>query len=332
MFGYETEELAGTEIRLILPDLGAKLSALHLRTNNRIHSCKEAIGRRSNGEAFPVELNLAQTTHQGSPIFVGSARDLSEKYRAEARLKRLQVDRLAAMGGIAAGLAHELNQPLSATKTYLKVIERLVEHPNKAHPVRIEDALARASEQVERAGRIISSLRGLAAQGEPNMLIQSLHRLIEQICEGFAGTFADLRVVAILELGASNDTVLVDGVQIQQVLSNLMKNAIEAMTKTQFRRLTISTSVRDGDIQVDVADSGTGIPDDIKGQLFEPLPSTKDGGMGVGLPMSRVIVEAHEGRIWARDNIERGAVLSFTLPLMEGISSLMETRSQKLGR
>jgi two-component system, LuxR family, sensor kinase FixL len=327
MFGYEIEELVGAEIGSILPDLGSKLAALHPYMKNRIHSCKETTGRRSNGEDFPVELNLAQTAHQGSPIIVGSARDLSEKYRAEARLKRLQVDRLAAMGGIAAGLAHELNQPLSATKTYLKVIERLVEHPHEDHPVRIEDALARAAEQVERAGRIISSLRGLAAQGEPNMLIQSLHRLIEQICECFAGTFADLRIAVTLELGAANDTVLVDGVQIQQVLSNLMKNAVEAMTKTQCRGLTISTSIQDGDILVEVADSGTGIPENIKGQLFEPLPSTKDGGMGVGLPMSRVIVEAHEGQIWARDNIGRGAVLSFTLPLMEGIYGLMETQS-----
>jgi two-component system, LuxR family, sensor kinase FixL len=222
------------------------------------------------------------------------------------------------MGGIAAGLAHVLNQPLSATKTYLKVVSRLIETPQRDCPVPIEDVLARAGEQVERAGRIISSLRGLASQGEPNMLIQSLHELIHGICERFAGWFSDEKINLVLDLCANDDIVIVDGVQIQQVLANLIKNAVEAMLSSQVRRLTISTSVTDEErIQVDVADSGAGIPDQIKGQLFEPLPSTKEGGMGVGLPMSRVIIEAHDGRIWAHSSPERGTVLSFTLPLME---------------
>jgi two-component system, LuxR family, sensor kinase FixL len=319
MFGYEADELLGADIRLVLPEKRATdIAMLHRRRQVKAEGSRETTGRRKNGEAFPVEITLSATRHDDTPVFVGSVRDLSEKRQAEARLKQIQVDRLAAMGGIAAGLAHELNQPLSATKTYLKVAERLMAVPPDQRQVQVEDALARAAEQVERAGRIISSLRGLASHGEPNKLIQSLHGLITKTCECFAGSFKERNAEIVIDLGASKDTVLVDGVQIQQVLTNLIKNAKEAMTDSQPRRLVISTHLSDADrIRVDIADSGPGIPDQIKGQLFEPSPSTKDGGMGVGLPMSRVIIEAHYGKIWAQPNPEHGAVISFTLPLMD---------------
>lgn len=320
MFGYGEDELLGEDIGAILPEKWATDFDQH-----RIRGSKETRGQRKNGELFPAEITLAATLHDNAPLFVGSVRDLSEKYRAETRLKQIQIDRLAAMGGIAAGLAHELNQPLSAMKTYLKVAERLIEIPPEKRQLKIEEALARASAQVERAGRIISSLRGLASHGEPNKLIQSLHELIERTCECFATSFKDRNAEIVLELGASRDTVLVDGVQIQQVLTNLIKNAKEAMIDSRARRLVISTSMTgDERIRVDIADSGPGIPDHIKSQLFEPSPSTKEGGMGVGLPMSRVIIEAHDGKIWAQPNRDAGAVFSFTLPLMDAIGSYEE--------
>ncbi len=327
MFGYGVDELMGANVRSILPEkwaagFGQSRPQVGL---HKIHSCMETKGQRKNGELFPAEFLLTETRHNGARLFVTSIRDLSEKYQAEARLKQIQVDRLAAMGGIAAGLAHELNQPLSATKTYLKAAERLIRLPQNQRQVRVEDALARAAEQIERAGRIISSLRGLASHGEPNKLVQSLHAVIEKTCECFASSFQERNIRLSLHLAASKDTVLVDCVQIQQVLTNLIKNAKEAMAGTQIRRLVISTSVVDGmRIQVDVADSGPGIPGEMKSRLFEPSPSTKEGGMGVGLPMSRVIIEAHDGKIWAQPTSKKGAVVSFTLPLAEAIMSMDE--------
>jgi PAS domain S-box-containing protein len=320
MFGYGEDELLGADILSILPERWATDLSEH-----KFKASKETKGRHKTGELFPAEITLAATHHDNAPLFVGSVRDLSEKYRAETRLKQIQIDRLAAMGGIAAGLAHELNQPLSAMKTYLKVAERLIEIPPEKRQLKIEEALARASAQVDRAGRIISSLRGLASHGEPNKLILSLHELIEKTCECFSTSFKDRNAEIILDLGASKDTVLVDGVQIQQVLTNLIKNAKEAMTDAQARRLVISTrTTEDERIQIDISDSGPGIPEHIKSQLFEPSPSTKEGGMGVGLPMSRVIIEAHDGKIWAQPNRESGAVFSFTLPLMDAIGSYEE--------
>jgi two-component system, LuxR family, sensor kinase FixL len=319
MFGYDVDELLGADICSILPEKWATgFAVLGALRQSKIQARRETKGRRKNGESFPVEITLTTTRQNIGPLYVGCVRDLSEKHLAEARLKQIQIDRLAAMGGIAAGLAHELNQPLSATKTYLNVAERLIAVPPEQRQVRVEEALARAAEQVERAGRIICSLRGLASHGEPNKLIQSLHELIEKTCECFAGSLKDRNTELNLDLGASKDTVLVDGIQIQQVLTNLIKNAKEAMAESQSRRLVISTSVTEDErIRVDIADSGPGVPDRIKSQLFEPSPSTKDGGMGVGLPMSRVIIEAHDGRIWAQPDLESGAVFSFTLPLME---------------
>ncbi len=322
MFGYDVRELLGADVRLILPEkLATEFGVSYSRQRHNVRGSRETKGRRRNGEFFPVDLTLTATRHNNAPMFVGSVHDLSEKHEAEARLKRIQIDRLAAMGGIAAGLAHELNQPLAAMKTYLKIAERMVAAPPDKRPVSIEDALARAGEQVERAGRIISSLRGLASHGEPNKLIQSLHELIQKACDCYAASLGDRHISLVLNLGAEKDTVLVDGVQIQQVLINLIKNAKEAMAESKTRSLVISTSMAEGEkIQVDIADSGPGILDEIKSQLFEPSHSTKAGGMGVGLPMSRVIIEAHDGRIWAQPDLEQGAIFSFTLPLLEPVN------------
>jgi PAS domain S-box-containing protein len=319
MFGYDARELLEADIRSILPEKWATdFAVAYSPQRQKVRASMETKGRRKNGELFPVELTLTATRHNDAPMFVGSVRDLSEKHEVEARLKRIQIDRLAAMGGIAAGLAHELNQPLSAMKTYLKIAERMIDAPPDQRPVRVEDALARAAEQVDRAGRIISSLRGLASHGEPNKLIQSLHELIRKTCGCYAASLEDRHISLVLNLDAEKDTVLVDGVQIQQALINLLKNAKEAMAESKTRCLTISTSMAEGEkIRVDIADSGPGIPDEIKSQLFEPSHSAKAGGMGVGLPMSRVIIEAHDGRIWAQPDVGQGAAFSFTLPLLE---------------
>ncbi|QGM97234.1 MEDS domain-containing protein [Methylocystis parvus] len=317
IFGYEASELLGANICVALPE--KSVADLAPRPGQSAHVCKVTQGRRKNGETFPVEITVAATRYNNAPLLVASIRDLTEKHHAEARLKRIQIDRLAAMGAIAAGLAHELNQPLAATKTYLKVAERLIEAPPLEHSVSVEEALARAAAQVDRAGRIVSSLRGLTSDAEPDKTIQNLHRLIEQSCEEFARAFEENDIQLILEMGARDDRVLVDGMQIRQVLTNLFKNSMEAMAKAEAKRLTVSTIVEGEKIQVDIADTGPGVSDEVRDQLFDPLPSTKDGGMGIGLPMSRVIVEAHDGTISQRPNPEGGAILSFTLPLFESI-------------
>jgi PAS domain S-box-containing protein len=281
------------------------------------------------GACRPFEKEYLRKDGSRVPVLIGAARfegsrregvafvlDLSEKRDAEDRLRQLHLERLAAIGGMAAGLAHELNQPLTANAAYLKTAKRLLQMPSGHRPLSVEATLDKATEQIMQAGRIVSSLRRLAAHGEPDKLLHHLHELIGKTCELLAGSLKDANVRTTLRLDAKQDAVLADGVQIEQVLTNLITNAKEAMTASPRRELTISTSlVEKGMIKVDVKDTGPGVPEQIRDRLFEPALTTKDSGMGVGLPMSRIIVEAHHGKIWAWPDSENGAIFSFTLPL-----------------
>jgi two-component system CheB/CheR fusion protein len=171
---------------------------------------------------------------------------------------------------------------------------------------------------VLRAGRIIRDLRAFIAEDEPDKTIFSLHDLIREVSEMYTDGPQAHEVRLRLKLVAGNDRVIADRTQIDQVLVNLLKNAQEAMTDSASRELTIETArVENGMIRVDLTDTGAGLSKEIESRLFEPFLSTKTRGMGIGLPISRKIVEAHRGKIWARSNPDGGAIFSFTLPLAE---------------
>ena len=156
------------------------------------------------------------------------------------------------------------------------------------------------------------------SRGEPNKTIQSLHGLIREAYELILPSLKDQNISATLRLDAINDCVLADAVQIKQLLVNLMRNGKHAMAGAAKREMIVSTSSTEKDlIQVDLLDTGCGVDERLRSQLFEPVPSTKKGGMGVGLSISRTIVEAHYGKIWFQPNPEGGAIFSFTLPLAD---------------
>lgn len=242
--------------------------------------------------------------------------DISGLTRSEEYVRELHADRLRSMAEMATGLAHELNQPLSAIATYLKAIRRLLQLPLEERPASIDEALDRATDQIMRAGRIIRHLREFVADGEPNMTHESLHNLIREVFELTIGGVKDAKIQMVLALNANKDGVLVDKVQIKQVLVNLILNASEAMAACQSREITIATSLVENEmIQIDVSDTGRGLSGLDQRDPFEPFLTTKERGLGVGLSISRLIVEAHYGKIWARPNSAGGAVFSFTLPL-----------------
>jgi two-component system CheB/CheR fusion protein len=167
-----------------------------------------------------------------------------------------------------------------------------------------------------RAGRIIRHLREFVADGEPNMTHESLHNLIRDVFELTVGGVKDAKIQMVLALNANKDGVLVDKVEIKQALVNLILNASEAMAASPRREITIATSLVESEmIQVDVSDTGRGLSGLDQRDPFEPFLTTKETGLGVGLSISRLIVEAHYGKIWARPNPAGGAVFSFTLPL-----------------
>lgn len=317
LFGYEACEVIGERIDMLTPDPFRSGDEGLLAHDGSGAAGRELIGRRKDGSTFPVELTISDARFAGGLLFIGFLRDVSERRRAEAQLRRLRADRLDLMAQMAAGVAHEINQPLSAVSTYLGAARRLLQRRAQGvgAGVDVDGILASAVSQVKRAAQIVGHLRGFVNSAEPDKTLQSLHRVIDEACAaaelGHAGS-----VAVTLDLAAPNDRVIIDRVQMRQVLINLTRNAVEAMQGSDERKLVISTRlVEGGMIRADIADTGAGLSAELTHLLFEPFVTTKTHGLGVGLAVARSIVEAHHGRVWAEANPGGGAILCFTLPL-----------------
>lgn len=250
---------------------------------------------------------------------VGAMTDLTDRHRAEAEIRRMQaelvhVSRLSAMGAMASTLAHELNQPLAALANYISGAKRIVEREAIANP-HLADALVSAEVGALRAGEIVRRLRELVSRRAVSVAVEPLPQLIED-----AGVlaFVDEQLRGVrhrIELDPAAQYVHADRVQIQQVLINLIRNAIEALEGREIREVLVSTQiVPDGMVEISVADTGPGIDPADLDNLFSEFMTTKSGGMGIGLPISRTIVEAHGGKIWVGNRPEGGAMFRFTLP------------------
>lgn len=324
LFGWAAEEVIGRNVSMLMPqpyhDAHDGYLERYLKTGERriIGIGRVVVGERRDGSTFPMELSVGEMVSSERRHFTGFVRDLTERQETERRLQDLQselvhVSRLTAMGEMASALAHELNQPLSAAANYLKGSRRLLESDTPDLP-RLRDAMEKAADQTLRAGQIIRRLRDFVARGESEPRIENLPKTIEE-----AGVLALIGAVergvrVQYRIDSRVDLVLADKVQIQQVLVNLMRNAIEAMQGSDLRELTVSaTPAHDGMIEVSVADTGPGISPDIAERLFQPFFTTKSQGMGVGLSISRTIVEAHGGQIRVETNDKGGATFRFTL-------------------
>jgi two-component system sensor kinase FixL len=267
-----------------------------------------------------MHLSIGEMQSGGVPYFTGFVRDLTEHQHTQARLQELQselvhVSRLSAMGEMASALAHELNQPLAAISNYMKGSRRLLAGSLDPNATKIESALDRAAEQAIRAGQIIRRLRDFVSRGESEKRVESLSKLIEEAgALGLSGA-REQGVQLRFSLDPEHDLVLVDRVQIQQVLVNLFRNALEAMQQAPRRELTASNArLADDMIEVAVSDTGSGFTEDVRSNLFQTFFTTKATGMGVGLSISRSIIEAHGGRMWAESNPSGGATFRFSLP------------------
>jgi len=249
---------------------------------------------------------------------VGAMADMTERNRAEAEIRRVQaelihVSRLSAMGAMASALAHELNQPLAAVSNYISGARRIAgSHP--APPAALIDALNAAASGAHRAGEIVRRLRELVSRGNVAMMVEDLPRMIDEA--GVLG-FVDEKWLGIrhrVELDPRAQWVKADRVQIQQVLINLIRNAVEAMEHSQEREIVISThATGENMVEIRVTDNGPGIAPEHLDTLFSQFMTTKSGGMGIGLPICRTIVEGHGGKIWAENRPEGGARFRFTL-------------------
>src|SRR6185312_12430196 len=219
----------------------------YMRTGERriIGIGRVVVGERRDGSTFPMELAVGEMRSNNARFFTGFIRDLSERQQTEARLQELQselvhISRLTAMGEMASALAHELNQPLSAIANYMKGSRRLLEGREDDKTAMVRDAMDKAAEQSLRAGQIIRRLRDFVARGESERRMESVKKLVEEASALALVGAKDQGVRVLFRLDATVDLVLADKVQIQQVLLNLMRNAIEAMEQSDRRELVLA--------------------------------------------------------------------------------------------
>jgi len=326
LFGYAAADVLGKNVKMLMPSPYREghdgyIERYKLTNERRIIGIgRVVVGRRSDDSTFPMELAVGEMHVHDQRFFTGFIRDLTERQQTEARLQELQTElvhmsRLTAMGEMASALAHELNQPLSAIANYMKGSRRLLENRPDEGAIMLRDAMDKAADQALRAGQIIRRLRDFVARGESDRRVEDVKKLIEEASALALVGAKDKGVRVRFVFAPRLDFVLADKVQTQQVLLNLMRNAIEAMEGAETRELVVSTaSAPDNMVEISVADTGAGIAPEITAQLFQPFVTTKRQGMGVGLSISRTIIEAHGGAIEQRPNPGGGTVFSFTLP------------------
>ena len=329
LFGYRAVDAIGRNVHILMPAPYRENHDIYLQrylnTGERriIGIGRVVVGQRKNGSTFPMELAVGEMKSGNQRYFTGFIRDLTERQQTEARLQELQselvhISRLTAMGEMASTLAHELNQPLSAIANYLRGSRRLLEGVSDEKSAAMRDALDKAADQAMRAGQIIRRLRDFVSRGEGEQRLESITKLVEEASALALVGVKDRGIRVQFQFNPEIDDVLADRVQVQQVLLNLILNAMDAMEASPTRELVVAISPADGNqVKISVADSGSGIAPEIAEQLFQPFITTKRQGMGIGLSISRAIVEAHSGRIWAEPNPTGGTIFNFTLAVVK---------------
>ncbi|MBN9310656.1 PAS domain S-box protein [Devosia sp.] len=327
-FGYSPDEVIGRNISMLMPapyrEQHDGYLERYLTTGEKriIGIDRVVVGRRKDGSTFPMKLAVGEMRQGDRVYFTGFIRDLTEREESQAMLDQARSElarlaRLNELGEMASTLAHELNQPLSAIANYVQGCRRMLDRLEGDTAGRMRGALDETARQALRAGDIIRHLREFVTRGETDKGPEDINHLVEE-----AGALAlvgsrERGIKSIFDFGADGRLVVADRVQIQQVLINLMRNAIEAMRDSPEKQLVVRTRQLSPDLlQVEVEDTGPGIAEEIVPQLFQPFVTTKPNGMGVGLSISRRIIESHGGELTVETNRAGGATFAFTLPVM----------------
>jgi len=327
-FGYVEEEVVGKNVSMLMPEpYRSKHDGFidrYLNTGERriIGIDRVVVGQRKDGSTFPMKLTVGEMNSGGQIFFTGFVRDLTDRAETEARLQEIQAElarlaRINELGEMASTLAHELNQPLAAIANYVQGSRRLLARLDGPVAEQIGQAMEETARQSLRAGQIIRHLREFVTHGETERHAEDIQNLVEEAAALALVGSRELGVHTVFNFNGNASTVQVDRVQIQQVLINLMRNAMEAMRESEVRELQVNISGHDaGYVVVEVSDTGPGVSEEMSPRLFQPFVSTKAGGMGIGLSISKRIIESHGGELSTRGNERGGATFSFTLPVV----------------
>lgn len=325
MFGYDQVDVIGHNVRVLMPptdrDAHDGYISRFVRTGEKriIGIGRTVEGRRKDGTTFPLQLEVGEAKIGEERYFTGFMVDLTEKHETEAELQSLHADlahasRLSAVGTLASSLAHEINQPLTAIANYLSAARDMMDGDLVENQGLLLEALQESVAESLRAGVIVRRLREFVSRGEINRRLLSIAQVVEDATVlGMVGA-KEKGIQFSIDVEPDTNHVFVDRVQIQQVMVNLMRNAIEAMADSPRKELRIDvTSIEDDRVGIAVSDTGTGIDPEVVDRIFDPFASTKGDGMGLGLSICRTIIEAHGGTIGAEPNPGGGTIFRITL-------------------
>jgi two-component system sensor kinase FixL len=330
LFGYAADDVLGRRVDTLMPepDRSAHDGYMkhYLDTGERriIGIGREVRAQRADGSTFPIALSVGEIEGGAKRRFIGLIRDLSVQREAEEEAHRLQnrlahVGRFSLMGEMAAGLAHELNQPLSAIVNYSQAGRRLAERDGPSIDA-VSDCFGKITEQAMRAGHIIDKLRDFLRKDDVTKGTLSLNEVVMSTLNLVEADARAQGIPIVIELAGDLPSVGGDLVQLQQVLMNLTRNAVDAMrdSPNKDEGIIIRTSrPTPGEVQVSVLDHGPGVPQQLVKSIFEPFVTTKRDGLGVGLAISRTIIRGHDGELYCRRNPLGGAIFGFKLPALE---------------
>lgn len=326
IFGYHAHEVIGRNVHMLMPEPyhgehdGYLRSYIQTGKAKIIGTGREVQALHKSGTVFPIDLSIGEMRSGNNRGFIGVIRDITERHQSERQVRELtaelvHISRLSAMGQLSSSLAHELNQPLTAIMNYAEAARQMVELSGERSLPKVKEFLGKTVEQAERAGQIIRRLRSFVEKGPVERSLEELNKVVLDASNLAA---IGVRVEGIrmnFDLDDTLPPISIDKIQIQQVVVNLVRNAVEVLREVERRELTIRTRSDADSQEVSVCDTGPGLDPAIAEKLFTPFLTTKKDGMGIGLSISRSIVEAHDGQLWAEANPGGGTIFRFRLPV-----------------
>jgi two-component system, LuxR family, sensor kinase FixL len=329
LFGFSAAELVGRNVSVLMTDGdrnahdGFLARYLSTRVPHIVGTGRVVTARRKDGSVFPAWLSVGVVERAAEPRFFGFVQDLTQRRRGEEQGHRLQerlwhVSRLATVGEMAAGIAHELNQPLAAIANYAQACDRLLARSSD-NIEEVREALREITGQAVRAGDIIRRLRSLTHHHDAPRERTDVNTLITELTDLVEAAARHENVRYSLRLGSALPPVEVHRAQIQQVVLNLVRNAIEALAESAagLREVIVSTARTDDHVEISICDNGPGLAAAITPRLFEPFCTSKSAGTGLGLAISRTIMGRHEGTLDYRANAPCGACFTLRIPAAE---------------